>query len=327
MLTKRTAVVLGAARPGPQRGRHLDGRRGRPAPPPQPLRQGQGRRVRRRRPPARRPEPADQGLDQEQRSPQRHPVHRRRHGRLRDHRRPQLPRGRRRLLQGHRRPAADRPDDALQRQQGHREARLRPRLGGHRHRLGDRGEDLRQRGLGRPARARRTRPCSSWPSSPGSPPATSPPPRSRTPPPPYRSATSASASCYGPVVDATTLPGGGQGERRPRLDQRAAARHPPRRHPGWWLGDLRRDRHGRQVGGQDARAAGQGAWLQLHHRQERPRRRRERRPEQAAARPVLAGQHAGEVRAAARDDQAAPPARPRPASPSPPSARSRTSSR
>ena len=43
------------------------------------------------------------------------------------------------------------------------------------------------------------------------------------------------------------------------------------------------------------------ARLQLHHRQERAGRSVLRRPEEAAPRPVLPGQHAGEVRPAARD--------------------------
>ena len=47
--------------------------------------------------------------------------------------------------------------------------------------------------LGRPHGQGATRPCWSWPRSPGWPPATSPPPRSRTRPRPCRSATSASA--------------------------------------------------------------------------------------------------------------------------------------
>ena len=78
-------------------------------------------------------------------------------------------------------------------------------------------------------------------------PATSPPRRSRTRPPPSRSATSA-ALLLRPGGHHRQLPRGGQGERRPGLDQRAAARHPSRRHPRWRLGDLRRDRQGRASG-------------------------------------------------------------------------------
>ena len=55
-------------------------------------------------------------------------------------------------------------------------------------------------------------------------------------------------SCYGPRQTTTTCPRGGHGERRPRLDHRAAARHPARRHPGRWRRDVRRDGHGRAGG-------------------------------------------------------------------------------
>ena len=207
MPTKKTAVALGAAVLAlsgaitstvvatghlPTLDRHAE---------------GQGRRVRRSRPTARRPEPADQGLDQHRQGPQRHPVHRRRHGRLGDHRRPQLPRGRGRRLQGDRRPAADRPDDALQREQGRPGSRTTPPTRPSTGTAWATGvEDLRQRRLGStagqgvpdPARAgqevrlrdrRRHRPR-----------------RSRTPPPPSRSATSASAPATAPRRPPTTCP-------------------------------------------------------------------------------------------------------------------------
>ena len=57
-----------------------------------------------------------------------------------------------------------------------------------------------------------------------------------------------------PDGDHRQLPRGGQGERRPRLDQRAAARHPPRRHPRRRLGDVRRDRR-RPAGGRARRSS------------------------------------------------------------------------
>ena len=89
-----------------------------------------------------------------------------------------------------------------------------------------------------------------------------------------------------------------------RVDQRAAPRHPPRRHPRRWLDDVRRGRQGRHVGGQDARAAGQGTAATTTS----PTRTRlagvtHGRPGQAAPRPVRPGQHAGEVRAVPRHRQ------------------------
>ena len=91
-------------------------------------------------------------------------------------------------------------------------------------------------------------------------------------------------SCYGPVATTTTCPeaakeNGGRGSISEQLlDTR------PDVTLGRRVDDLRRDRHGRHVEGQDARGAGQAARLPLHHRQERPRRRPHGRPGQAAAR-------------------------------------------
>ena len=84
---------------------------------------------------------------------ERDPLHRRRHGRARDHARPQLRVRRRRPLRASTRcpsPATSRPTSRA----GERpdRARLRPRLGRDRHRLGDRVEDL-QRRASRPTRS------------------------------------------------------------------------------------------------------------------------------------------------------------------------------
>ena len=132
-----------------------------------------------------------------------------------------------------------------------RQAELRDRFGGLRHGLGDRAPRPTTARSASTSRERRTRPCSSSPRLPASAPATSPPPNSRTPRRRCRSPTSPLRSCYGPEVDRREVPEGRAGERRLGLDQRAAAQHPPRRDARRRGQELRRDRQGRRLEGQD----------------------------------------------------------------------------
>ena len=118
--------------------------------------------------------------------------------------------------------------------------------------------------------------------------------RSRTPRRPRCSRTSASATATDPTEMAKDCPGEALENGRNGLDHRADARHPPRRHDRRRRQDLRADRDGRRLRGQDARGAGQGARLP-----DRPHRERidQRRARPTRTQPVLGlfadRQHAG----------------------------------
>ena len=276
---------------------------------------------RRSQPPFRRPDPRRREGRRRRTRTQRHPADRRRHGRLRDHHRPQLRQGRCRTLRRHRRPAADRAVHHLL---------ARPRTGkpdydpdsaatgtawatGTKTYDGAISVDVHGQAAADPARAGEGAAACA--------PATSPPPRSRTPPRPSRSRTSPRAPATARARRSTTCPrhaleNGGLGsiteqiiDTRPDVtlgggattfDETATA------------GDVR---------GQDAQAAGHRARLPARHRQGRPRQAvTQANQDQAAARPVRHRQHAGAL-GRPRGDRGRRQAGPRRRAPPTPTAR------
>ena len=224
------------------------------------------------------------GLDQVGEGEERHPDHRRRHGRLRDHRRPQLPGGCRRRLPRHRRPAADRSDTrttASTRTPGSPTTSPTPRPPARPGRPAPRPTTTRSPST---ARARRTRRCWSWPSRTGCATGNVTTSEIQDATPAVQVATSAARLLrprghHGDAARRHAKENGGHGSISEQLlDTR------PDVTLGGGSATFAETATAGHVGGQDARGAGQGTRLQLLHR------RRVTSPESASAdqkRPLL----------------------------------------